>query len=178
MKDHKPSIAVAHAPVLEVCPVTLRSGRRNHTPHELVALLVGQANDRVPAPLVAQRLGRSQSTVYAWAHPASAGGLRLVDLPSAPRPWQAPILRGMLAQIEPPRCGAPSRLEVARLMATAEQLLLTASEHMPSNPSSEEEERLRRLSEALRQSSSAQLAKADEIDEILRQAAANKTRKG
>lgn len=178
MKDHRSSVGVAHAPVLEVCPVTLRSGRRSHTPHELVALLVGQANERVPAPLVAQRLGRSQSTVYAWAHAASAGGLRLVDLPSAPRPWQSLILRGLLAQIEPPRCGTPSRIEVVRLMSHASQLLLAASELLPSNPSSEEQERLRRLSEALRQSSAAQLAKADEIDEILRQAAANKTRKG
>jgi len=94
---HRSSVAEAHAPVLEVCPATLRSGRKphTHTPHELVALLVTQANERVPAPLVARRLGRSQSTVYAWAYPATSGGLRLVDLPRAPRAWQALLLRRM-----------------------------------------------------------------------------------
>lgn len=146
MKNHTPNLPTLPLPVLELVPVSLQPDPRAH-----LAALASLALDRCPAELVAQRTGRSPATVYGWRHPATVGGLRALDLLTAPRPFSRPLVRGLGLALDgggPPPDG-PSRSSLAAVLARVGGLLLVVSQEDPSRLSQEAlDDRIRTLDEA------------------------------
>lgn len=145
MKQHTPTLSTSLALVSETGAKSLPD------PREHLAALVALGFDRCPAPFVAQRLGRGTSTVYGWAQPGLVGGLRALDLLSAPRPFSRPLVRGLAVALDgggPPPDG-PSRSSLAAVLARVGGLLLVVSQEDPSRLSQEAlNDRIRSLDEA------------------------------
>lgn len=156
---HPPAIAVA-----EVVTEPVRKIRSELDARIFLAAEIGRAFRRVPAPLVARALDRGRSSTYALSVPGCVGGLRAYELLLAPRPWAVAVTRGILAQIDERRCGAPSRLELVRHLALAASLVSSVPEDLTQVP----EAVLRKQAEALRESERSSASKAEQIEAELR----------
>lgn len=145
MKNHSNTLHSPPLPVLELAPVSLQSD-----PRQRLAALASLGLDRVPAELVAQRTGRSPATVYGWRHPATVGGMRVLDLLQAPVPFARPVVRGLGLALDgggPP--DGPSRSSLAAVLARVAGLLLVVEREDPSRLTDDQlGERLRSLDEA------------------------------
>lgn len=166
MKNHITLIPTPATAVAEAQLEPVRSLRSELDARLYLATEVGLAFERVPAPLVARALGRGHSSTYALKVPGCVGGLRAYELLLAPRPWAVAVTRGILAQIDG-RCGAPSRLEVVRLLARAAQLVSAIPEDLSQVPASV----LKEQAQALRESERSSASKAEQIEQELRRRA-------
>jgi hypothetical protein len=143
MNQHSTPIVPVPVPVLETVEVSLQDSRGR------LAALAAIALDRCPAELVARRTGRSQATVYGWRHEATVGGLRVLDLVLAPRPFGVMVARGLVASMGAPPPDGPSRSALAAVLARIGGLLLVVSQEDPSRLSDEAlRDRLKTLDEA------------------------------
>lgn len=144
MKQHTSSLSTSLALVSEPSAESLPD------PRERLAALVALGFERCPAPMVARRLDRGQSTVYGWAQPGLVGGLRALDLLTAPRPFSRLVVRGLGLALDgggPP--DGPSRSSLAAVLARVAGLLLVVERESPEGLSDQQlSERLRSLDEA------------------------------
>jgi hypothetical protein len=146
MNQHNTPIVPVPVPVLEAVEVSLQD------PRGRLAALAALALDRCPAELVARRTGRSQATVYGWRHEATVGGLRVLDLVLAPRPFGVMVARGLVASMGAPPSDGPSRSSLAAALARIAGLLLATEREDPSSLSDEQlRERLGALDDAAAQ---------------------------
>jgi len=138
-------LAPPPSPVLEPVSSSLQPDPRAH-----LAALACLGLDRCPAEMVARRTGRSPATVYGWRHPATVGGMRVLDLLQAPAPFSRPVVRGLGLALDgggPP--DGPSRSSLAAVLARVAGLLIQVSQEDPSRLSDEQlEERVKALDEA------------------------------
>jgi len=125
----------------------------------LVAQLCAEGFARVPAPMVARRMGRGRSVVYTWCK-SDGVSPRLADVLAAPAPFARIVLAGALAAVQERRCGAPSRWEIARVLAT---LLAVIAACPTDDPSRLTDDDLERQVEALDTATSAAQAKAEQL---------------
>lgn len=137
MKLHTSTVTPALALVSDEAPRTVRSDIEARV---LVALLCAEGFARVPAPMVARRMSRGRSVVYTWSQ-AEGTSPRLADVLAAPPAFARIVLAGALAAVQQPRCGAPSRWEIARALASVLTVIAACPSVSRSGSSVEEIER-------------------------------------
>jgi hypothetical protein len=167
VKNHITLIPTPATAVAEAQLEPVRSLRSELDARLYLAAEIDGAFRRVPAPLVARALDRGRSSTYALSVGGCVGGLRAYELLLAPRPWAVAVTRGILAQVDECRCGAPSRLELVRHLALAASLVSSVPEDLSQVP----EAVLRKQAEALRESERSSASKAEQIEEELRRRA-------
>lgn len=156
MKEHTEIVAPALALVSDERPRAVRS---DLDARALVAQLCAEGFARVPAPLVARRMSRGRSVVYTWAQPEGTSP-RLADVLAAPAPFARVVLAGALAAVQERRCGAPSRWEIARVLAQVLAVVSTVQTDEPENLSDDE---INRQIEALDTAAAMALSKVEQL---------------
>lgn len=136
MKHRTDILTPALALVSDAAPRTVRSDLEARV---LVALLCAEGFTRVPAPLVARRMSRGRSVVYTWSQ-AEGTSPRLADV-LAPPAFARIVLAGALAAVQQPRCGAPSRWEIARVLASVLTVIAACPTDEPERLTDDEIER-------------------------------------
>jgi hypothetical protein len=153
---HTETIAPALALVSDESPRAVRSDLDARV---LVAQLCAEGFARVPAPLVARRMARGRSVVYTWAQPEGTSP-RLADVLAAPSAFARIVLAGALAAVQQPRCGAPSRWEIARVLA---QVLAVVAAVPTDDPERLTDDELARQVDALDTAAAVALSKVEQL---------------
>ena len=156
MKLHTPTVVPTLALVSDESPRPIRS---DLDARHLVAQLCAEGFARVPAPMVARRMSRGRSVVYTWSQ-AEGTSPRLADVLAAPPAFARIVLAGALAAVQAPRCGAPSRWEIARVLASVLSVISTTPSEEPERLSDDE---INRQIEALDTAASTALAKVEQL---------------